>query len=571
MKPHKRTLLLIPSAKLAPTELQSEFGSIPTAMIPLGNQPAIERIIDSFALTSPQAVVATHECKEEIEKFVQSKTLDIQIVDVGHTKSLGETIFNALETCLLDDGVELVINFADTVLLEEIPTGDSIVYSSLKENYRWTTFEKNQSGELSAIYEKNTDKAKQTLHHVFVGVFRFSLPRMFCEFLAAQLKAEQSSEVDPFYRALVDYYSYLTPEKRQFFEVESWVDLGHVDTYNKARALLFKSSRHFNTLKIDYLRGTVVKKSAHVEKFVQEIKWYLEIPPELKYLTPRIFNYSLNNNNAFVEMEYYSYPVLSDLYLYGKADLGRWHQIFESIQFVLNEMKNYRHGHQNSAHAQKMLKNVYETKTLERIQSMSKNEIYRSFSAEELVINNKKCFGISHLLANIGEVLRESQIYEDPSLSVIHGDLCLSNILFDRSNNIIRLIDPRGSFGEAGIYGDPRYDLAKLAHSIDGNYDFTVNGIFDSKWEGSKYSYVECLQDRHFEVKDLFRKMILPEDSQARMQIRLIEGLLFISMVPLHADRPRCQEAFLAKGLELYTQTVEELNLAITRNLKWAN
>jgi hypothetical protein len=28
------------------------------------------------------------------------------------------------------------------------------------------------------------------------------------------------------------------------------------------------------------------------------------------------------------------------------------------------------------------------------------------------------------------------------------------------------MIDPRGSFGEVGIYGDNKYDIAKMRHSF---------------------------------------------------------------------------------------------------------
>jgi hypothetical protein len=41
--------------------------------------------------------------------------------------------------------------------------------------------------------------------------------------------------------------------------------------------------------------------------------------------------------------------------------------------------------------------------------------------------------------------------------------------------------------------------------------------------------------------------------------VNVIESLLFLSMIPLHADRPRSQTAFLARGLELFTDAVHGL------------
>ena len=55
----------------------------------------------------------------------------------------------------------------------------------------------------------------------------------------------------------------------------------------------------------------------------------------------------------------------------------------------------------------------------------------------------------------------------ESEFSVIHGDPCFTNILIEETYNFMRLIDPRGSFGSFDIYGDSRYDLAKIFHSMD--------------------------------------------------------------------------------------------------------
>ena len=42
----------------------------------------------------------------------------------------------------------------------------------------------------------------------------------------------------------------------------------------------------------------------------------------------------------------------------------------------------------------------------------------------------------------------------------------------------LKILDPRGNFGIDGVYGDIRYDIAKLMHSIIGRYDFIINDLF---------------------------------------------------------------------------------------------
>ena len=50
----------------------------------------------------------------------------------------------------------------------------------------------------------------------------------------------------------------------------------------------------------------------------------------------------------------------------------------------------------------------------------------------------------------------------------IHGDLQFSNTMMDNNGNL-KVIDPRGYFGDTLLYGDPAYDIAKLLYAVD-NY-----------------------------------------------------------------------------------------------------
>jgi hypothetical protein len=171
------------------------------------------------------------------------------------------------------------------------------------------------------------------------------------------------------------------------------------------------------------------------------------------------------------------------------------------------------------------------------------------------------------MLPRLAEAL---DLYSLDYFTVIHGDLCLSNILYDRRNSFIRVIDPRGEFGDAGIFGDMRYDLAKLSHSLSGDYDFMVNGMIDSGWQDGEFRHCAQLNHRHHEVKGLFHKWFHKEFGMYYMQVKLIESLLFLSMVPLHADRFASQEAFLARGLEIFNDVAAQAVLRQERELATA-
>jgi hypothetical protein len=128
--------------------------------------------------------------------------------------------------------------------------------------------------------------------------------------------------------------------------------------------------------------------------------------------------------------------------------------------------------------------------------------------------------------------------------------LCLSNILYDLRSRVCKFIDPRGSFGSAGIYGDPRYDVAKLYHSIYGLYDFITNDLFHVEIDGNRVVLDIRSRPQHAQIQKRFEKVFFAEFD--RREILLITGLLFASMPALHYDAPRRQMAMYARALQLF-------------------
>ena len=142
-------------------------------------------------------------------------------------------------------------------------------------------------------------------------------------------------------------------------------------------------------------------------------------------------------------------------------------------------------------------------------------------------------------------------------VTLMHGDFCFSNILYDFKSKGIKVIDPRGITpdGELSVYGDLRYDVAKLAHSVLGLYDFIVGGRFYYE-ESAPY----CVHFRLYtnetvrNVQDLFEGMTFAGYTLGQLSIKPMVIQLFLSMLPLHHDNPLRQKAFLANALRLYIQ-----------------
>lgn len=139
--------------------------------------------------------------------------------------------------------------------------------------------------------------------------------------------------------------------------------------------------------------------------------------------------------------------------------------------------------------------------------------------------------------------------------TVMHGDFCFSNILFDARVQRIRVIDPRGHVetGRPSIYGDVRYDLAKLAHSVLGRYDQIVAGRYAMPAADGNRFFIEFEPAPHHGwLADAMAGFAVDGAKLDSPTVRAVTISLFLSMLPLHADRPDRQRAYIANALRLY-------------------
>ena len=108
-------------------------------------------------------------------------------------------------------------------------------------------------------------------------------------------------------------------------------------------------------------------------------------------------------------------------------------------------------------------------------------------------------------------------------------------------------------FGKtAGTLGDQRYDIAKLRQSYHGFYDFIVNNLYEIEQKKDNSYYLNIYMHLyHNKIKELFDNEIFRSTQISINEIEIIEGLLFISMCPLHYEDKIRQKAFWLKGLEI--------------------
>ena len=231
-------------------------------------------------------------------------------------------------------------------------------------------------------------------------------------------------------------------------------------------------------------------------------------------------------------------------------------QVFKSLEGILEDLDEYTLVPPEPELAVHSMRTMYEDKTRSHLKKVMEDPRFETFCKDTVNINGKEIPGLERCLESLPLAAERLKLYDLTEFCVIHGDMELGNILYDKRNRIVRLIDPRGKFGDFDIYGDPRYDLAKLCHSLEGDYIFMARGMFQSQWTPHGFQIKTGLSPRHQVIKDLFHKWMLDRWSRTYQQVRFIESLLFLSMVPLHAYRFDAQEAFLAKGLCLFEEAL---------------
>lgn len=548
-------VLLIPSAVIVPREMRKKFGELPTALFPLGNITMLEHIIKQYSGLVDQIYVVTSEKKELIEDYVSIKKLPVKIIELDRVSTLGYTILSGIKCIANDNGHidYLYINFADSLLDASIPKDehDFAYYATIKENDLWTYFISKES-KIADIKDKNgktiNASAFENENKIFIGVFGINDASTLKQLLE---KYEHISVIDPFYQALYDY----SEQKGEFdlISTTKWLDVGHAENYLKAKTNV--AARAFNTINIDEERGILKKTSDNKVKLVNEISWYLKLPNKLQYLFPRIYDYSLDLSEPYVSMEYYGYHTLHELLVYGNVTLAKWQNIFKKLQCAISDMENYK-VFSTKPEFEKSMNDIYLNKTFTRLDKIREDSAFSAFFTNPININGRQYLSLNEYIALLPKLINKLVISTfNGYFNIIHGDLCFSNILIEDTYNFVRLIDPRGKFGGFDIYGDERYELAKLLHTMEGNYDFIIEDMFDISVDGSHISFQMKRSAQN--VLEIFKEVF--SDRLGNIAgIRLIEATLFLSMIPLHSDYPKRQYAMLATGIQLLQQVLEE-------------
>lgn len=322
-------------------------------------------------------------------------------------------------------------------------------------------------------------------------------------------------------------------------------------------------TRAYNSFQICQEKGTVIK-SSNTERLAEEIKFYENIPKEFLIWFPRILDsWSRDGIHSF-EMELYSYSNLGEFLvndsLAGKLSLQDWENIADLFSCILTKFASHR---KQDAILKDEIKSMYVDKTLREYRNLIDNFPYFNELSKEktLNINGKACLSFDEIWKNNENLLTKILFTDDlESPCFTHGDMCFSNILFNKhqtNNNLctIKFIDPRGKFGNLVGTGDQTYDLAKLMHSVHGGYEYFINDKF-TVVEHAKNSFLKSYSNNNKEkIFEIFNRKLFAKRNVEK--IKLIEGLIYIGMVARHSDSFQRQLAMYLTGIEILNDVLE--------------
>lgn len=521
-------ILLIASGAYVDTELAAEFGRLPPAFLPIGHARLYALQLEMLTEMPGRRILSLPEAFEVPAWDARALAdMGVQIVPVPDGLRLGESILYTLNVVGPANGPVRIIH-GDT-LIYDLPTDfiDVVSTGHSDVNYAWGGFD--SINDRFCMISNNSCKAE-----VLTGFFTFNND--------AGLRKSLAQARGDFINALNRYHCE-TPLRR--IAMPAWLDFGHLQTFYLSRCNI-RTQRAFNDLRISY--QTVEKSSPKKIKMAAEAGWFENLPFELRSFTPPYLGRRELDGNPGYAVEYLPLPSLHELFVFGQLGPSTWSKIMDScFDFMEACAAIVAPDHMPS-----VIDALTVDKTVTRL---------RQFERESGVIIDQYWRYEGNPMPSLLEVaeITASAICLDKKspLSVMHGDFCFTNIFFDFRRQQIRTIDPRGMIDDETptIFGDLRYDLAKLNHSISGCYDlilanrYTCSGFVDRDISLSFPS-----DSAAGFLPQLASSYQVGGRGIADIETAAITVHLFLSMLPLHSERPDRQHAFVANALRLFAK-----------------
>lgn len=263
----------------------------------------------------------------------------------------------------------------------------------------------------------------------------------------------------------------------------------------------YYNSRYFN--KVLRFGDIVIKSSDNIEKIKSEYDYYYYLPNSHKRFFVQPFDLEIKNGIASYKMDFVNYKNIAEYSQTNKllpADLNA----------ILSTIDSF--------------KSIYKKTSKEKVYDQSKYLVIEK--TKNRIKDNSEYQDLFKRICKAFDNLYQDR--ETFNVTISHGDLCFSNMLWSGESKIVKFVDPRGAKKKSDIYMDEYYDLSKIRHSLVNGYE---NVIYSQDIEYSQLyeTFEEYLLDKKVSLKLL----------------KVYEASLFLSMVPLHIDSQKNIKSFI--------------------------
>lgn len=531
-------MILITSGAYIADEFASEIGRLPPAFLPVGNRRLYQFQYELLsALGKPIYLSIPEDYRVEPADSACLAALDIKLIRVPSGLSLG----NSILFCWNATGEP----FSQLTLLH----GDTLFADLALEESDLLTLHSNKG-----FYQRARLTSQALLANHFEDIWAGADEKVvsgFFSFCKPHILMQGIVQRNGSFIAALEHYA--NQQDLKPLEGGKWYDFGHLNSFFRSRSEI-TTQRAFNEMSIS--SRVVGKASQNHVKMAAEANWFLKLPAELKIHIPSLLTTTESAGKIVgYQLEYLYLLPLSDLFVFGNLNPAAWRQIFNAVNLTLKSF--WEHSLKPNSIDTASLNQLYFPKTLERLEQYSQQS--GCDLNHPLVDSNNPSAPMS--LLQLAEI--SAQFIAPANINhhtISHGDFCFSNILYDTRVQCLKLIDPRGLdvAGTQSIFGDRRYDLAKLYHSVVGLYDLIIAGHFtySKAQDSAEFTFNLLTSPQQEQIEQLFLDMVVSASGISHKEILAINIHLFLSMLPLHYDRPDRQAAMIANTHRLYQKLV---------------
>ena len=313
------------------------------------------------------------------------------------------------------------------------------------------------------------------------------------------------------------------------------------------------TTRAYNSFEINPTTRASIIKTSEEERLKNETLYYLNLPKDLQVYFPRLIDHKFDSPYK-MELEYYAYNNLGNEMVSSEYDEDFWEKVFD---FLLGYIDSYKNSMSRDGDSADVLLMTVDKTENEYKKLMEGFEFFNNLKDEkEFEFNGRILDSFDVIWNNIKEYIKTN--FTTDKFYYIHGDLCFSNILYGvnsiTEDLILKMIDPRGSFGKTPYFGDPYYDLAKISHSCNGGYEYFIYDKFKLDVDKNSFNLQYENEENKLRIKEKFVEKIGGFDFK---KIQIIEGCIFIGMCARHYDSLERQKAMFITGLNILNDIYE--------------